>query len=226
MNMQHRNGEFDKAQAIEIRPYAEFKQEKARRENRIRISQLASASRRIAEDYPDLAAWLCFRLRSRCEFAVEEALLSEDVHALVPRRKGEETRRRGRVIPAPTLPVLPGYVLVRCVPSASAIQGVLHFDSQKRISGVIGGGGHVHRVPDRLMSKFIQKADHGAYDHRDPDPVRYVVGETVLVTEGPFSRFHGVVLAQDVDRNRIRVEVRIFNGCTPMELDVADVEKV
>lgn len=224
--MQHKVEEFEHAQAIEIRPYAEFKQEKARRENRIRISQLGMASRRIADDYPELAAWLCFSVRPRCEFAVEEALTAQNVHALIPRRKGEEIKRRHRIIPAPTLPVLPGYVLVRCVPSNEAVQGILRFDREKRVLGVLGNGVSFHRVSPKFINRFIEKAESGAYDFRAPSPVHYVLGEQARIIDGPFVSFVGEVTNFDAAANRLMVEIEIFGRKTPIDLDVAQVEKV
>jgi transcriptional antiterminator NusG len=226
MNMRHRTGEFEQARAIDIRPYAEFKQEKARRENRIRISQLGMASRRIADDYPELAAWLCFSVRARCEFAVEEALTSQNVHALIPRRKGEQIKRRHRIIPAPILPVLPGYVLVRCVPSNEAVQGVLRFDREKRVTGVLGNGVVFHRVSPKFINQFIEKAKSGAYDFRPPSPIYYALGEQAKIIDGPFVSFLGLVTSFDAAANRVVVEIEIFGRKTPIDLDVAQVEKV
>lgn len=230
MNMQHRKDQFENGEPvkawsydIEVRPYADFKRQKAVNQTRIEIRQIDMASRRISDDYPKLAAWFCFMVRQYSEFSTETALKEANIEALVPTRMGEETRRRGRVIPAAILPVLPGYVLVRCVPSPSAIAGLLSF---KKVVGVVGNPEKPYRVPLEIMDKFIEKAAHGAYDYRPPEPIHFSVGERVRVTDGPFASFPAGVVDIDQERGRITVEVMIFGRETPAELDVAQVEKV
>jgi transcriptional antiterminator NusG len=46
------------------------------------------------------------------------------------------------------------------------------------------------------------------------------------VTEGPFASFLAEVTAIDAERARITVDVEIFGRMTPVELDIAQIEKV
>ena len=224
MNMRHKRGQFDCGAPIEIRPYAEFKQEKARAETRIRIRNLAMASRRITADYPDLAGWFCLSVKPMSEKAIVRALDAVDIKGLVLMRKGEKIVKRGRVIKAPMLPVLPGYVLVHCVPSAAAMQGLCRFD--KRITGITGGAETPYRIPLKFVEKFIENAAEGAYDYRPPAPIDFLVDEQVRVCDGPFANFMATVAAVDFERSRVKVDVHIFGRMTPVELDVAQIEKV
>lgn len=228
--MQHNRDQFDDAEPIrswsydvEIRPYADFKRQKAIDQTRIEIRQIDMASRRIMDDYPEFAAWFCFMVKPYAEFSTEQALKDVNIEALVPTRIGEEIRRRGRLIPGATLPVLPGYVLVRCVQSPSAIAGLLRF---KKVIGVVGDPEKPYRVPDQIMARFIEKAADGGYDFTAPEPEIFDVGQKVRVIDGPFASFPGIVIDWDGLRGRIRVEVSIFGRETPVELLVAQVEKV
>lgn len=230
MNMQHNRDQFDDAEPVQswvyedvVRPYADFKRQKAIDQTRIEISQIDMASRRIMDDYPELAAWFCFMVRPYAEFSTEQALKDVNIEALVPTRMGEEIRRRGRLIPGAVLPVLPGYVLVRCVQSPSAIAGLLRF---KKVIGVVGDPEKPYRVPDKIIATFIEKAAEGGYDFTPPEPEVFDVGQRVRVTDGPFASFPGVVIDWDGVRGRIRVDVSIFGRETPVELAVAQVEKV
>lgn len=223
MNMQHKRGHYGLADPIEIRPFAEFKQEKARAQARIKIRNLSMASKRIAADYPDLACWFCLRVVSGREFLVEKALLDADIDALVPTRKGEKIMKRHRILPAPTLPVLPGYVLVRCVPSAAAMVGLMRFE---RVLDIVGGGERPYRVPLKFVNRFIEKAVAGEYDSKPPSPIEYRLHQKVMVVDGPFASFPGIVTAIDHDRGRITLDVDIFGRPTPVELEVAQIEKV
>jgi transcriptional antiterminator NusG len=222
MTMQHRRNGIS-GEPIEIRPFADFKQDKAIREKRIKIAHIGMAAKRIADDYPNLAQWFCLRVVAGREFLVEEALTNAKVHALVPTRVGDKIMKRHRIIPAPTLPVLPGYVLVRCVPSAAAMMGLRRFE---RVLDIVGGADRPYRIPLAFIEKFIQRVHEGAYDHRPPDPTVYEVGEAIKVTDGPFASFPGTVIDWDGEKNRVKVEVMIFGRETPVELDVAQIEKV
>lgn len=225
MTMQHKRGTFFQfdGKEVEIRDYALLKMGNARRAQEIRIDQIGMASKRIADDYPELAGWFCLKIMGTREFAVEEALKKAGVEALVPAAKGEEIRRRRRVVEAPLVPVLRGYVLVRCVPSAAAMAGLRRFE---RVLDIVGTAEKPFRVPEKFVSKFISKVEDGAYDHRPPSPTEYRLGERVKVVDGPFASFPAEVVSQDMEGNRLTVEVEIFGRPTPVDLDVAQVEKV
>jgi transcription termination/antitermination protein NusG len=223
--MQHKRGSFFQFEGVdyEFRDFALLKMDNSRRDTQMRINHLGMASKRIADEYPDLAAWFCLRVVSGREFLVEKSLCDSDVRALVPTRKGDKIMKRHRIIPAPTLPVLPGYVLVRCVPSPAAMVGLRRFE---RVLDVVGTAEKPYRVPEKFVSKFIEKAVSGEYDHRPPDPTAYEVGQAVRVIDGPFASFPATVVDWDGDSNRVKVEVMIFGRETPVELDVAQIEEV
>ena len=53
----------------------------------------------------------------------------------------------------------------------------------------------------------------------------FCVGETVKVTDGPFSSFQGTIETVDNERKKLTVSVKIFGRKTPMELSFTQVEK-
>ncbi len=55
--------------------------------------------------------------------------------------------------------------------------------------------------------------------------VGFAIGESVLVTDGPFSDMIGTVDNIDLDKGRVRVMVSMFGRETPVELDFLQVEK-
>lgn len=224
VNSMPQRNEFRPYGRIDIRPFAEMKQDKAIRDEAIRIREIGMASKRIVADYPELAGWFCLSVRHRAEFAVEKDLQAADIIACVPRRMGEEKVHRGRRLPAPILPVIPGYILVQVVPSASAFMAMRHLD---RVTGIVGRGEIPYRLPVEKIEHFIALAASGRYDHR-VEKVSYIPGEMVAVIDGPFASFPATVVAinEEDGASRINVEVNIFGRMTPVELDIAQVGKV
>ena len=55
--------------------------------------------------------------------------------------------------------------------------------------------------------------------------VLFNVGETVKVTDGPFTAMTGVVETVDPDKGKMVVRVSIFGRETPVELEYWQVEK-
>ncbi|MGO6999001.1 transcription termination/antitermination protein NusG [Rhizobium leguminosarum] len=191
-------------------------------EQRIRISNLAMASRRIIADYPEMCSWYCLSIMTGREFAVEKYLYEENVEALVPTWRTAPKYTRGRMIEPQKRPVMPGYVLVQCAASAHAF---LALRRVKHVIGIIGGAETPFPIPLKHIVKFRERAKSGGYDYR-PVLVAYHLGEIVRVTEGPFASFGAEVTACDGEKHRVTVEVEIFGRKTPLELDIAQIEKV
>lgn len=222
--MQHKKDDF----AFRI-PVAHYdKLERAAQDTKIRIDRLSMASRstteRIASDYPNLkAAWYCLRVDANCEFAVEKRLTDSDVATLVVKSSPSKIVRRGRVRMVPARPVIVGYVLVHCLPIPSAIMGLL---GVKGVNGVVGGAVSPWRADAESINRFRAMADAGKYDHRVPAKYDFMVDEEVRVSDGPFASFHGTVRAVDFEKFRVKVDVMIFGRLTPVDLDIAQIEKV
>lgn len=218
--------EFKRSTRIEIRPYALEKQDRAIRENAAVVHEYDMASRRLTHDYPELAKWFCLEVKNRQEFAVESLLDRHDIEACVPRRKGEKLAHRHGGSREPLLPVIPGYILVKCVPSPAAFRGLRCIDPNKNVTGIIGSGERPYAIPAKYIEPFIELALEGKYDWR-PEEHGYDLGMQVRVTVGPFASFPAIVTSIDLTtkEGRINVEVSIFGRSTPVELDLNQIEK-
>ncbi|PZO94034.1 MAG: transcription termination/antitermination protein NusG, partial [Haemophilus parainfluenzae] len=51
-------------------------------------------------------------------------------------------------------------------------------------------------------------------------------GEEVLIIDGPFADFNGMVEEVNYERNKLKVLVQIFGRETPVELDFTQIEKL
>jgi transcriptional antiterminator NusG len=78
-------------------------------------------------------------------------------------------------------------------------------------------------ISDKEVENILHQVQEGV---EKPKPkVLFEVGESVRVTEGPFTDFNGTVEEVNYEKSKIRVSVLIFGRATPVELDFGQVEK-
>jgi len=115
--------------------------------------------------------------------------------------------------------IYPGYVLVDMVVDDDSWYVVRN---TPRVTGFVGAG--VNPVPldknevDFLFSRM--KADTAKH------AIDMSVGETIVVTDGPFKDLEGKVDQVDDERGKVRVLVSMFGRETPVELDFLQVKKI
>jgi transcriptional antiterminator NusG len=127
--------------------------------------------------------------------------------------------RRGRKINAERK-FFPGYVLVKMDLSDEAYHLI---KNTPKVTGFLGSGSKPMPVSDKEVARIIGAIEEGV--ERPKPTIRFDIGETVRVTDGPFQSFSGIVEQVDEDRARLRVTVSIFGRATPVELEYGQVEK-
>jgi transcriptional antiterminator NusG len=53
----------------------------------------------------------------------------------------------------------------------------------------------------------------------------FLVGDLVIIIDGPFKNYEGTIHAVDIDKGKLTVLVIIFDRETPVELDFTQVKK-
>ena len=114
----------------------------------------------------------------------------------------------------------PGYILINVDLNDATWHTVR--DTPK-VTGFVGNDLHPESLSDEDAMKIIGRIKDGALK---PKPkVMYEVGDSVRVTDGPFSNFQGIVDEVFPDKGRVRVMVSIFGRETPVELEFIQVSK-
>ena len=143
---------------------------------------------------------------------VEQVLVpSEDVVEVVRGRKRTSERR-----------FFPGYVLVKMEMTDEAYHLV---KNTPKVTGFLGAAGGTKPLPvsEREVQNIIGAVEEGV--ERPKPTIRFDIGETVKVVDGPFASFDGQVESVDEDKARLRVAVSIFGRPTPVDLEYGQVEK-
>ncbi len=143
------------------------------------------------------------------EFFGEVLIPSENVVELVKGQKQTKSRK-----------FFPGYMFVQMVMNEQTwhlVQGA------SKVTGFIGGQ-KPQPVPENEVQRVTQQMATGA---EKPKPkLRFSVGETVTVVDGPFSNFTGAIEEINEEKAKVKVLVSIFGRPTPVELDFIQVDKV
>ncbi|SNX68424.1 transcription antitermination protein nusG [Cereibacter ovatus] len=151
--------------------------------------------------------------------AVADAGLQDEIdEVLVPTEEVIEVRRGKKVTSERRF--MPGYVLVHMEMSN---RGYHLISSINRVTGFLGPQGKPMPMRDSEVNTILNRVEEGEAQPRSL--IRYDVGETVKVTDGPFEGFSGMVEDVDEDHSRLKVTVSIFGRATPVELEFTQVAK-
>ena len=178
--------------------------------------------------------WYVLRAISGKESKVKEyietdvklrGLTDKVTQVLIPTEKVVQVRNGKRVVKEKSY--LPGYVLVeaelvgdiaymlRHTPNVLGFLGDTKEDSRKM---------NATPLRPQEVSRILGRVDE-LNAQEEENEVPFVVGETVKVTDGPFSSFQGTIESVDDERKKLTVSVKIFGRKTPMELSFTQVEK-
>jgi transcriptional antiterminator NusG len=126
---------------------------------------------------------------------------------------------------------LPGYILIEMdLPNEEQLWK-LACSRIKKIQGVTGFvGTPANKKPSPLSGdearSILQKS--GEMKGERPAKARqsYTPGEQVKIIDGPFETFTGTIEEVNQEKNKLKVMVGIFGRNTPVEVDLAQVEKM
>lgn len=111
--------------------------------------------------------------------------------------------------------VFPGYVIVKMIMTDESWYAVRNI---RGCTGFVGPSSKPVPLTDREVENL------GIEKHEIE--VRYKVGDTVSITDGPLEGFLGVVEELDPEKDRVRVMVSMFGRDTPVELELGQAEPV
>jgi len=114
--------------------------------------------------------------------------------------------------------------------------GYLYFESDRELNNddlkVIAAlpnlmGMRGDRTPILLKESDVRRIlkDDSLSTHIESKKLKYSIGDSVNITEGPFSTFNGII-SELVGENKVDVEVKIFGRNTIVSLTLSQIEKV
>ncbi|MBX0329825.1 transcription termination/antitermination protein NusG [Oscillochloris sp. ZM17-4] len=115
--------------------------------------------------------------------------------------------------------IYPGYVLVQMHMTDDSWYVVRNTPG---VTSFVGHGNRPTALEDDEVKTILKQMEGEAPKVR----VSYQKGQSVKITDGPFTDFEGVVDAIDHERGRVRVLVSFFGREAPVELDFLQVTRL
>ena len=161
---------------------------------------------------------------------IERSNIQDQVSQVLVPVKKEIVTKNGKRKAVDKL-LFPGYVLIQADLSAALeniirnlVPGMSGFLTEKRATS----GTQFERIPVPIRDEEVQRIlgvqDENA-DSAAETVVNYEIGESVKITDGPFSGFSGTVDEILEDRSKVKVIVVIFGRKTQLELNFTQVTK-
>ena len=158
------------------------------------------------------------KAKAHLEKAIEDGELQHKVREiLVPTEEVTEMRNGKQVTTRRKF--YPGYVLIQMVFDEETSYLVTDTPG---VSRFLGGGDQPQPLKDSEIELIIERTKRGATKTISETP--FEDGDSVMVVDGPFSGFSGVVEVIDAERGKVRVMVTIFGRATPVDLEFAHVK--
>ena len=116
----------------------------------------------------------------------------------------------------------PGYVLIEMDMNDNTWHLV---KDCPRVMGFIGGTPeNPAPITPKEADTILNRLNTG--ENKPRPKTLFEPGEEVLVIDGPFTEFRGLVEKVDYEKSRLQLTVNVFNRPTPVELEFKQVEKV
>lgn len=115
--------------------------------------------------------------------------------------------------------IFPGYMLVKMIlddPTWLAVR------TTAGITGFVGAG----NKPTALSEMEVKNIQKFVSSPAPRYKTKFVSGEAVKITDGPFSDFLGTIHEIDEEKGKVKVLVSIFGRETPVELDFLQIQKI
>ena len=172
--------------------------------------------------------WYVLKAVSGKEAKVKEYIEAELKHndflaekvaqVLIPMEKHATQRNGKRVVKEKV--ALPGYVFVE----AEMVGDVAHtLRFMPNVLGFLGGMDNPSPVKQSDINRMLGKAEET--EIQEDVNIPYLVGDSVKVTDGPFSGFSGITEEVNTEKRKLKVMVKIFGRKSPLELGFMQVVK-
>ena len=160
------------------------------------------------------------QVKKTIEDQIERDILGKNVsQVLVPIEKVTQVRNGKKVTKEKVR--FAGYVYVEVASIGEVAQRLRELPN---VMGILDSVKNPKPLQPREVSILLTGVDE--LEEQEEDPViDFTIGEPVKVNYGPFTGFSGIIEEVNVEKRKLKVNVKVFGRKTPIELGFTQVEK-
>ena len=169
--------------------------------------------------------WYTLRVLSGKENKVKELLPHTEDYSkhieevLIPNEKTVRIRGNKKIVVTKNL--LPGYMFIKFKNSPPDLDFVKALEQTKFVSSFLSDE---KKKPIPIKENEFQKIV-GNVEQSFKKVSQLGAGEKIIVIDGPFQKFEGTVMEVDVDKQKLKVIVKVFGRETTLDLNLTQVER-
>jgi len=137
---------------------------------------------------------------------------------LIPTEKYFEVRNGKKV--SKERNYLPGYVLIEAILAGEVVHVIRNVPN---VLGFLGTKGEPDPIRPAEVNRILGKMDE-LQEMGEGSDMQFLVGQSVIVNEGPFKSFSGIIEEVNEEKRKLKVSVKIFGRKTPLELGYFQVK--
>lgn len=169
--------------------------------------------------------WYVVHTYSGYEDAVREALLQriestgmqDHIFDVVVPKETQVVMKKGKPVEEKKK-IFPGYVLVDMIVTDDSWYVVRNTPN---VTGFVGSA----TIPVPVSAEEWKVLQRHMAEKAPKVKLDFQVSDPVIILEGPFANFDGVVKQVDEEKGKVKVMLTIFGRETPVELDFTQVKK-
>lgn len=169
--------------------------------------------------------WYVVHTYSGYEDAVREALLQriesmnmqDKIFDVVVPKESQIVIKKSKVVEEKKR-LFPGYVLVDMIVDDASWYVVRNTPN---VTGFVGSG----TIPVPVSEEEWKVVKKHMGETEPKFKIDFQVGDNVIVLDGPFSNYEGIINTIDEEKGKVKVLITIFGRETPVELDFTQVKK-
>jgi len=154
---------------------------------------------------------LAIEAHTSCIKEIDEILIPEEkVVKMISGKKKIDKRK-----------IMPGYILVKFKKEEINSDFVKEVEGIKNVMKFLRSGNQLEPI-----KQFEYERIAGVIESSENIDKEFMIGEVIIIKDGPFATFKGEITSISQDKERINVIVNIFGRATPVDVNYYQVERI
>tara|TARA_R100000664_G_C2759962_1_gene150447 strand:- start:1476 stop:2033 length:558 start_codon:yes stop_codon:yes gene_type:complete len=163
------------------------------------------------------------KVKESLEREIELGTFFDEVEKVILPLEKVFTMRKGKKITVEKN-MYPGYLIIESKYEILSPEAIANITTQNMVLSFLGGvrpTSLTQREKQRILERLGEIEKIGV-EVEEP----FLIGESVTITDGPFTTFTGNVVKVNEKKHTLQLDVKIFGRSTPVELSFSQVDRL